>query len=462
VSTSGLRTGNGSADHGGATVPPDGALRRARFAWQRWRRTRPFWGGLLVILGAGEILLSEKAPLPLVIHIGLQGLAGYLVPTVMLLCGLLLWFHPVQKTFYSVLAVLLALGSWITSNLGGFFVGLLLGLIGGSLAFAWSTTDDGRPRGKRRRSKPRDGAPYTGLDQIFRGRRSASSAAARGQADPQPAGDETRPGESASFGPEEPLGPRAPAPGRSAPAGSALYAIPAAPLAFALLAVAAQQGAPPGGPILGTAAANRPASATASPSPTLTPTPTSSPSPTASATPTTSPSPTASPTPTSNSPTPTPTPSPTSHPSPRRTPRVRQLRVGGQYAAAASSTLTAASAALTGLSFDGVAKVPTARGTVSMLKFSMESMALSGGAVLTYSADGHSIVTRASSLGFIGHIVLYTTKISGDLDGTAVTFTPLQPPKALGSDITLTNVVTDQPYASADSLDATGLELSEN
>ncbi len=119
-----------------------GPFRQALLAWQRWRRTRPFWGGLLIILGGAEMLLSEQAPLPIVIHVGVQGLAGYLVPIVLVLCGVLLWASPSQQTFYSVLAVLLALGSWITSNLGGFFVGLILGVIGGALAFAWQRDEE--------------------------------------------------------------------------------------------------------------------------------------------------------------------------------------------------------------------------------------------------------------------------------------------------------------------------------
>jgi hypothetical protein len=135
-----------------ADTGPDGELaataapvvRRAWHNWRAWRRARPFWGGLFVVLGGGEILLSELASLPLVIHIGLHGLASYLVPVLLLVCGLLLWFHLPLRTFYSVLAILLALGSWITSNLGGFFVGMLLGLIGGSLAFAWVSGGDRR------------------------------------------------------------------------------------------------------------------------------------------------------------------------------------------------------------------------------------------------------------------------------------------------------------------------------
>lgn len=87
-------------------------------------------------------MLSEHGPLQVVIHVGMQGLAGYLVPVMLLLCGILLWFTPAQRPFYSLLAIVLSLGSWLTSNLGGFFLGMALGLVGGTLAFAWSTSSD--------------------------------------------------------------------------------------------------------------------------------------------------------------------------------------------------------------------------------------------------------------------------------------------------------------------------------
>lgn len=122
-------------------------LANARHAFWVWRRTRPFWGGLLVIAGASEMLVSEQAPLPVVTHIGIQGLAGYLIPTFMAFSGVLLWLNPIDRTIYSLLALFLALGSWITSNLGGFFVGMLVGVIGGSLAFAWTTDSEYRSPG---------------------------------------------------------------------------------------------------------------------------------------------------------------------------------------------------------------------------------------------------------------------------------------------------------------------------
>jgi hypothetical protein len=115
-------------------------------AWGRWRRSRPFWSGLLIVLGGTEILVSERAPVRVILHLGVQGIAGYLLPIVIILCGFLLWFNPQQRLFYSILAVIMSLGTWVTSNLGGFFLGLILGVVGGSLAFGW-TPDEGARRG---------------------------------------------------------------------------------------------------------------------------------------------------------------------------------------------------------------------------------------------------------------------------------------------------------------------------
>jgi hypothetical protein len=123
---------------------------RAWGRWRHWRRSRPFWGGLLVLLAAAEILVTERVPLRVILHLGAEGIAGYLLPTVMVVCALLLWFNPQQRLFYSVLAVLLSLGTWVTSNLGGFVVGMVLGVVGASLAFGWHvparTTEESLPR----------------------------------------------------------------------------------------------------------------------------------------------------------------------------------------------------------------------------------------------------------------------------------------------------------------------------
>lgn len=118
---------------------------RAWRAFREWRRRRPFLGGLLILLGGAEILLTEIAPMRVTIHLGAEGLAGEAVPVVLMLCGLLLLVAPEQRLFYTIIAMLLSAASWITSNLGGFILGLLLGLIGCSLAFAWVPRRDSAP-----------------------------------------------------------------------------------------------------------------------------------------------------------------------------------------------------------------------------------------------------------------------------------------------------------------------------
>jgi hypothetical protein len=127
-----------------------------RGAFRGWRGRRPFWGGLLLALGGAEVLLTEKASLKVVLHIGMQGLAGYLLPTLMVVCGLLTLFNPAQRLFYAITGLLLSLGTWLTSNLGGFFLGLLLGVAGSCLAFGWLPDQEPRRRrrGLRRRARP--------------------------------------------------------------------------------------------------------------------------------------------------------------------------------------------------------------------------------------------------------------------------------------------------------------------
>jgi uncharacterized protein DUF6114 len=109
--------------------------------FRRWRRTRPFWGGVFAVLGGLEVIAIPFAPMAVSIHQGIAGVASWLAGALLIVVGVLLWVQPAQRTFYGILAVLLALGSFVTSNLGGFFLGMLLGLVGGALGFAWSPHD---------------------------------------------------------------------------------------------------------------------------------------------------------------------------------------------------------------------------------------------------------------------------------------------------------------------------------
>ncbi|TQN30674.1 hypothetical protein FHX37_0556 [Haloactinospora alba] len=126
-----------------------GARRRAsaRSGFRNWRRTRPFWGGLLVALGGVVILLAPLAPLPLIITQGIAGVSGYLVGLLLIAIGVLSWIQPPQRMFFGIVAILLSLASFVTSNFGGFVLGMLLGLVGGAMLFAWMPRRE--PRGGR-------------------------------------------------------------------------------------------------------------------------------------------------------------------------------------------------------------------------------------------------------------------------------------------------------------------------
>jgi hypothetical protein len=123
--------------------------------FRAWRGQRPFLGGVLLTLGGAEVLLTMKAPLPVILHVGMQGLAGYLVPSLMLVCGLLIIFNPGQRLFYSIVSIMLSLATWLTSNLGGFFIGLALGAVGSCLTYGWLPDQEPRVSRRQRRQEAR-------------------------------------------------------------------------------------------------------------------------------------------------------------------------------------------------------------------------------------------------------------------------------------------------------------------
>jgi Family of unknown function (DUF6114) len=404
-----------------------------------WRRSRPFWGGLLLILAGLEMLaipllsVLVHSSVKVIIYIGIGGVFGVLIGGLLVACGLLIWFQPNQRVFYAIAGVLLAVVSFVATNLGGFFLGMLLGVTGGSLSFAW--------------------APVT-----------ARRGPADGDAQPNdaPAGDVTR-GDVTR--------------GDHRGSGGRLTALAATPLILSglmlpgYLGSAAQPAAGQAGCIIYIPIICPPPSP--APSPSASGTPTAQPTtvqpttvqpttgqPATSAVPTLAPTAAGTPEPgASDSPTPSPSASATAQP---------KAAAPGPLAAAAPSSLTADSALLEGLAYDGVAQVPTANGTVTMMKFTMNSLTLTGDIALTVTEGGGTDVTRSSSMHFGGPVVLYATKLSGDLLGIPVTITPDSPlatvlqllaPLTQAVPVPMTNVVTDQPYTTAGSLQASGLQL---
>jgi len=104
----------------------------------RWRRRRPFWGCLFLFLAGVELFYTANASVAgMKVHLGPTGFLSYLLPLMLVACALLCLFSPGQRLFYGIVALLTALYSFIGLNLGGFFVGMLFGIIGGALVVAW-------------------------------------------------------------------------------------------------------------------------------------------------------------------------------------------------------------------------------------------------------------------------------------------------------------------------------------
>jgi hypothetical protein len=118
-----------------------GQFTRRRQQFRAWRGTRPFWAGLFVALGGLPIAYFPYANLRLG-HLTLAmattaGSASLIIGVLLVVLGISLWFQKHVRVFAGVAAILLALVSLPVSNLGGFFIGFLLALVGGAMAVSW-------------------------------------------------------------------------------------------------------------------------------------------------------------------------------------------------------------------------------------------------------------------------------------------------------------------------------------
>ena len=109
--------------------------------WARfrvWARSRPFVGGLLVVLGGIELFCSGQLDLGNIrIQFGIEGLQATVLPIAIVVLALLSIFRPTHHVFYGIIALVLAVYSLIGVNLGGFIIGMLLSSIGAILIVAW-------------------------------------------------------------------------------------------------------------------------------------------------------------------------------------------------------------------------------------------------------------------------------------------------------------------------------------
>jgi hypothetical protein len=114
------------------------AIVNRRAAFRTWAHRRPFLGGVLVALAGAEMFFSGQLDIGKIhVQVGIEGLQATIIPVLLVLLGVLAVTMPVHRIFYGVLALAVSVYSLIGVNLGGFFIGMLLGAVGGVLVVAW-------------------------------------------------------------------------------------------------------------------------------------------------------------------------------------------------------------------------------------------------------------------------------------------------------------------------------------
>ncbi|MBV1853366.1 DUF6114 domain-containing protein [Catellatospora tritici] len=455
--------------------------------WQRlnaWRRSRPYWGGMFLILAGIEIMASTKMTLDgATISVGVTGLQALLIPFILVVAGLLAWFSPAQRMFYGLIGVFVAIYSLIAINLGGWFVGTIFGIVGGGLVFAWNPASDKGDRAEGD-DEPNsdDGGHHADVNDLLDGPMTDTL---------PPAVNPLRDGVPAQrqpYGEETPDTDR-----RNGPRHAAMGIVVATLAASMLGVVVAQQPARAAecgtvaaaagpvrtvvggllttmGQLLGVAATPSPSASPTpcptdspepSPSPsTEAPEPSASPSPKPSASPEPSGSPTAKPSPDESEPAPT---SPTPTPSP--TAKRLQAAKGQPLVAERASLLTGTRVTMYNLVFDGIVQLPTQSGTVEVLQFSMSQSDTVDFKLHVYGKGGADQELTTPKLTVKGDTVkFYTSRFRGNLLGLIpVDYSPtsLPPniplPLVFFTDPVIDLVFVDSPVLTAPDLKVTTL-----
>jgi hypothetical protein len=134
---------------------------RFRRPFRRWRRGRPFYAGLSVALAGLDIWYWPHSSVGKMLSMGLPGISSLFIAIFLLVFAVTIWFFPTYRVFSGIASIMLALLSLVATNLGGFFLGFLLGMFGGAFAIAWTPRDDYTVETRRQRRKHLTEVEYT-------------------------------------------------------------------------------------------------------------------------------------------------------------------------------------------------------------------------------------------------------------------------------------------------------------
>lgn len=111
---------------------------RYRRPFRRWRRGRPFIAGISILLAGVEISLVTQSALGKLLSMGVPGISTIFISVFLVIFAVTIWFFPAYRVFSGIAAIMIALLSLVATNLGGFLLGFLLAMFGGSFAVAWT------------------------------------------------------------------------------------------------------------------------------------------------------------------------------------------------------------------------------------------------------------------------------------------------------------------------------------
>lgn len=126
-----------AADRSAATTAarPTGAVQRFHY----FRRSRPFWGAIVLALGAWFIARPVMSgSMEFYTTVGVRGMTPMIIAGGMGIAAAVSLVVPAQRHFPALVAAMLSVASLPLANLGGWVIGMTLGIVGAGLIFAWT------------------------------------------------------------------------------------------------------------------------------------------------------------------------------------------------------------------------------------------------------------------------------------------------------------------------------------
>lgn len=117
-------------------------FRKAWQAFSRFRKTRPFWGAIILAWGGWFVMKPALGSFVTMTSLGSGGAVVYILGGGMMAAALVSLFVPAQRHFPALMAAIFSVASLPMANLGGWLIGMVLGILGSGLVFAWTPYSD--------------------------------------------------------------------------------------------------------------------------------------------------------------------------------------------------------------------------------------------------------------------------------------------------------------------------------